>query len=51
MVGELGDVAAALGHADIATTAIYTTAVGVEARGFLAKMWGSNGKRNEQLGG
>ena len=32
--------AAVLGHADIATTAIYTTALGVEARGFLAKMWG-----------
>ncbi len=32
-------IAAVLGHADIATTAIYTTAVGVEARGFLAKMW------------
>lgn len=31
-------IAAALGHADIATTAIYTTAVGVEARGVLAKM-------------
>ena len=36
----LPTIAAVLGHADIATTAIYTTAVGVEARGFLAKMWG-----------
>ena len=34
----LPTIAAVLGHADIATTAIYTTAVGVEARGFLAKM-------------
>jgi integrase len=36
----LPTIAAVLGHADIATTAIYTTAVGVEARQFLAKMWG-----------
>ena len=35
----LPTIAAVLGHANIATTAIYTTAVGVEARGFLAKMW------------
>ena len=35
----LPKIAAVLGHADIATTAIYTTAVGVEARGFLARMW------------
>ncbi len=27
-----------LGHADISTTAIYTTAVGIEARAFLARM-------------
>lgn len=33
--------AAVLGHADIATTAIDTTVVGVEARRFLAKMWGT----------
>ena len=33
-------IAAVLGHADIATTAIDTTAVGVEARGFIAQMWG-----------
>ena len=38
----LPTIAAVLGHADIATTAIYTTAVGVEARGFLAKMWKSD---------
>ena len=37
----LPTIAAVLGHADIATTAIYTTAVGVEARAFLAKMWRS----------
>ena len=36
----LPTIAADPGHADIATTAIYTTALGVEARGFLAKMWG-----------
>ena len=35
-------IAAVLGHADIATTAIYTTAVGVEARGFLRRC-GSEG--------
>ena len=35
----LPTIAAVLGHAGIATTAIYTTAVGVEARGFLARMW------------
>ena len=36
----LSTIAAVLGHADLATTATYTTAVGVEAREFLAKMWG-----------
>lgn len=36
----LPTIASVLGHADIATTAIYTTAVGVEARGFLQRMWG-----------
>ena len=35
----LPTIAAVLRHANIAPTAIYTTAVGVEARGFLAKMW------------
>ncbi len=34
----LPTIAAVLGHANIATTAIYSTAVGVEARGFLARM-------------
>ena len=34
----LPTIADVLGHADLATTAIYTTAVGVEARGFLARM-------------
>ena len=38
--GPLPTIAAVPGHADIATTAIYTTAVGVEARGFLQRMWG-----------
>ena len=36
-------IAAVLGHADIATTAIYTTAGGVEARAFLARMWSGAG--------
>ena len=35
----LPTIAAMLGHADISTTAIYTTAVGIEARTFLARMW------------
>ena len=35
----LTTIAAMLGHADITTTAIYTTAIGVEARGFLSRMW------------
>ena len=35
----LPTIAAVLGHVDIATSAIYTTAVGVEARTFLARMW------------
>ena len=35
----LPTIAAVLGHADITTTAVYTTAVGVEARVFLARMW------------
>lgn len=37
----LPTIAAVLGHADISTTgtAIYTTAVGIEARSFLARMW------------
>ena len=36
----LPTIAAVPGHADIAPTVIHATAVGVEARGFLAKMWG-----------
>ena len=35
----LPTIAAVLGYADIATTGIYTTAVGVEARAFLQRMW------------
>ena len=35
----LPTIAAALGHANLQTTAIYTTAAGLEARGFLARMW------------
>ena len=35
----LTTIAAVLGHADIATTSIYTTVVGVEAREFVARMW------------
>ena len=35
----LPTIAAVLGHADISTTAIYTTAVGIEARTFLSRMW------------
>ena len=39
--------AAALGHANLQTTAVYTTAVGLEARDFLARMW----EREENSGG
>ena len=35
----LPTIAAALGHANLQTTAIYTTAAGLEARDFLARMW------------
>ena len=35
----LPTIAAALGHASITTTAIYTTTAGLEAREFLARMW------------
>ena len=35
----LPTIAAVLGHADISTTAIYTTAIGIKARAFLARMW------------
>ena len=39
----LPTIAAVLRHADIATTALCTTAVGVEARAFLVRMWGGAG--------
>ena len=39
----LPTIAAALGHADLQTTAVYTTAVGLEARDFLARMWEREG--------
>ena len=35
----LPTVAAVLGHADLTTTAIYTTAIGAEARELVARMW------------
>lgn len=35
----LPTVAAMLGHANLTTTAVYTTAVGVEARELMARMW------------
>lgn len=35
----LPTIAAVLGHSDITTTAIYTTAVGAEARDLVARMW------------
>ena len=35
----LPTIAAALGHANLQTTAIYATAAGLEARDFLARMW------------
>ena len=35
----LPTLAAMLGHADIKTTAIYTTAIGAEARELVARMW------------
>ena len=40
-------IAAALDHANLQTTAIYTTAAGLEARDFLARMW----QREENSGG
>ena len=36
----LPTVAAVLGHAQLTTTAIYTTAIGAEARELVARMWG-----------
>ena len=35
----LPTIASALGHANLQTTAVYTTAAGLEARNFLARMW------------
>ena len=35
----LPTIAAALGHVNLQTTAIYTTAAGHKARDFLARMW------------
>ena len=35
----LPTIAAILGHADLTTTAIYTTAIGAEARELVARMW------------
>ena len=39
----LPTIAAALGHANLQTTAVYTTAAGLEARDFLARMWEREG--------
>ena len=36
----LPTIAAMLGHASLNTTAIYTTAVGAQARELVARMWG-----------
>ena len=36
----LPTIAAVLGYADLSTTAIYTTAIGAEAREFIAWVWG-----------
>ena len=35
----LPTIAAVLGHADLSTTAIYTTAIGAEARELVARVW------------
>ena len=35
----LPTVAAVLGHAELTTTAIYTTAIGAEERDLIARMW------------
>ena len=35
----LTTIAAVLGHADVSTTAIYATAIGTEAREFVARVW------------
>ena len=35
----LTTIAAVLGHADVSTTAIYTTAIGAEARELVSRVW------------
>ena len=35
----LTTIAAVLGHADVSTTAIYTTAIGAEARALVSRVW------------
>ena len=35
----LTTIAAVLGHADVSTTAIYTAAIGAEARELVARVW------------
>ena len=35
----LPTIAAVLGHADLSTTALYTTAIGTEARELVARVW------------
>ena len=35
----LPTIAAVLGHANLSTTAIYTTAIGAEARELVARVW------------
>ena len=35
----LPTIAAVLGHASLTTTAIYTTAIGAEAREFVSRVW------------
>ena len=38
-VRGLPTVAAVLGHASLTTTAIYTTAIGAEARALVSRVW------------
>ena len=35
----LTTIASVLGHADVSTTALYTTAIGAEARELVARIW------------
>ena len=39
----LPTIAAVLGHAELTTTAVYTTAIGAEARELVARMWPATG--------